>query len=297
MQMNLNAIPLVSVIIPTYNHAHYLGRALKSVLNQTYSTLEVIVIDNYSTDHTDEVVKSFNDSRITYLKVNNNGVIATSRNCGIRAAQGEWIAFLDSDDWWTCDKLSVIISKINKKVDFLYHDLEIVSEIFFKLPWTKIIKSKQLKVPIFVDLLIHGNAILNSSVVVRKSLLEKIGGICENENMIAAEDYNTWLKISNLTDNFLYIPRALGYYQKHSGNVSNKDMSLAGRYAVDKFLTNLNSRSTLMVEARFRYMKGRYNTSKNNFSEARSDFLYCFKYGIFNLKVKSLILFIMLIGK
>ena len=90
--------PLVSVVIPTYNHARYLARALQSVLDQTYTNWEAIVIDNHSTDNTDEVMASFADSRITLLKIHNNGVIAASRNIGIRAANSEWITFLDSDD-------------------------------------------------------------------------------------------------------------------------------------------------------------------------------------------------------
>ena len=74
--MNDTATPLVSVVIPTYNHARYLGRALQSVLDQTYVNWEAIVIDNHSTDNTDEVMASFANTRITYLKIHNNGVIA-----------------------------------------------------------------------------------------------------------------------------------------------------------------------------------------------------------------------------
>ncbi len=91
---------LVSVVIPTYNHARFLGRALQSVMDQTYKNWEVIIIDNHSQDNTDEIVEAFKDPRITLLKIHNNGVIAASRNMGIRAAKGEWIAFLDSDDHW-----------------------------------------------------------------------------------------------------------------------------------------------------------------------------------------------------
>ena len=78
--MNNKFTQLVSIIIPTYNHSDFLGKALKSVLNQTYENWEAIVIDNYSTDETDKVVNKFNDSRIKYLKIVNNGVLAKSRN-------------------------------------------------------------------------------------------------------------------------------------------------------------------------------------------------------------------------
>ena len=170
-----NATPLVSVVIPTYNHARYLGRALQSVLDQTYVNWEAIVIDNHSTDNTDEVMASFADPRFTYLKIHNNGVIAVSRNAGIRAAKGEWIALLDSDDWWTADKLQACFDSINDQVDLVYHDLEIVTD-HPRLFRRKIIKSWQAKTPVLMDLLLKGNAITNSSVLVRKSLLEKIRG-------------------------------------------------------------------------------------------------------------------------
>ena len=106
-------IPFVSVVIPTYNHAKFLGRALQSVLDQTYPSWEALVIDNHSQDDTNEVVKSFDDPRIRLLKIHNHGVIAASRNLGMREANGEWIAFLDSDDFWYPKKLETIMTAID----------------------------------------------------------------------------------------------------------------------------------------------------------------------------------------
>ena len=84
---------LISIIIPTFNHGQFLDRALKSIINQTYTNWEVIIVDNHSTDNTTKIVKSFKSSKITYFKIHNNGIIAKSRNAGIYAAKGEWIAF------------------------------------------------------------------------------------------------------------------------------------------------------------------------------------------------------------
>ena len=119
---------LVSIVVPTYNHSIYLKRALESIINQTYENWEVIVIDNHSTDNTFEVVANFKNNRIKYLQVHNKGIIAISRNIGIKSANGEWIAFLDSDDWWTRDKLEICIQSINEKVDFIYHVFRNYSE-------------------------------------------------------------------------------------------------------------------------------------------------------------------------
>ena len=120
-------IDLISIVIPTYNRSAELKRALKSVLSQTYKNFEVIVVDNNSIDNTDTMLKNLNDQRIRLLKINNNGIIAASRNMGINASNGEWIAFLDSDDWWHSNKLEKVIHYCSSGYDVCYHDLEIIN--------------------------------------------------------------------------------------------------------------------------------------------------------------------------
>lgn len=294
--MNIKARPLVSVIIPTYNHARYLGRALQSVVDQTYVNWEVIVIDNHSTDNTDELVASFSDPRITYLKIHNNGIIARSRNKGINIAKGEWIAFLDSDDWWAVEKLKILFDSISENVDLIYHDLEVVNDHprFFS---RKKIKSWQVKTPALMNLLLEGNCIGNSSVVVRKSLLEQIGGLNESPEVIAAEDYNTWLRIAQLTDQFLYLPRRLGYYFIHDQGMSQKDMSIPARHAVDEFISMLSASQRLKLEANFRYTTGRFNYLAGNYSDTKDDLLFAMKHGYKMTMIKSAALLCMSIYK
>lgn len=96
---------LVSIITPSYNTAAYIGDTIRSVLAQTYQNWEMIIVDDCSTDNTDEVVASFTDSRIRYLKNEKNSGAAVSRNYALREARGTWIAFLDSDDLWMPEKL------------------------------------------------------------------------------------------------------------------------------------------------------------------------------------------------
>ncbi len=96
---------LVSVIMPSYNTAEYIADSINSVLNQTYTNWELIIIDDCSSDNTDEIVSQFDDKRIRYLKNDRNSGAAVSRNRALREAKGKWIAFLDSDDLWTPDKL------------------------------------------------------------------------------------------------------------------------------------------------------------------------------------------------
>lgn len=96
---------LVSVIMPSWNTGRFIGESIRSVLNQTYGNWELIIVDDCSTDNTDEVVASFQDDRIRYFHNEHNSGAALTRNRALREARGEWIAFLDSDDLWTPEKL------------------------------------------------------------------------------------------------------------------------------------------------------------------------------------------------
>ena len=293
--------PLVSIVIPTYNHAKFIGKALKSILDQTYENWEAIVIDNHSTDQTSKILDSYTDPRIKYFKINNNGIIAKSRNLGIKKATGEWIAFLDSDDWWTEDKLEICFNDIDNNIDFIYHDLEIInnqSNSFFK---GKKHKGRALKKPILLDLLIggiaEGNAIGNSSVMVRKNLLIKIGGISENINLVASEDYNTWLRIAQITDKFKYLKKRLGYYLIHNASAQKRDLSIAHKESVIEFMTLFNSEQKLKFEVKLKYMSGNYNSSKSEYIKAKKDFIFVFKKGDINYKIRSLLKIIIMMIK
>ena len=291
--MNETVAPLVSVVIPTFNHASYLGRALQSVLDQTYTNWEAIVIDNHSTDKTDEVMASFADPRIIYLKIHNNGVIAESRNVGIRAAKCEWIAFLDSDDWWTVDKLQVCFDCINEKVDLVYHDLKMFIDppSLFK---RKYIKSRQIIKPVLKDLLLKGNTIATTSVVVRKSLLEQICGMDESVEMIAAEDYNTWLRIAQLTDNFLHIPKSLGYYLFHTENISRKNIEELLDTVCKEFMYLLEPQEKVIYHAVVYYTVALHDFYHGRDSIAKKKLPYSIRFGSLPIKAKSLLLYIIL---
>ena len=108
---------LVSIIMPSYNTAKYIGESIQSVLAQTYTNWELIIVDDCSTDNTDEVVASIKDSRIRYLKNDKNSGAAVSRNRALREARGRWIAFLDSDDLWLPSKLESQIRLLGEHDD------------------------------------------------------------------------------------------------------------------------------------------------------------------------------------
>lgn len=101
---------LVSVIIPTYNRAHLIEQAARSVLSQTYRTIELIIVDDASTDDTEDVIKKIDDSRLKYVRLEKNSGACKARNEGIKSASGAYIAFNDSDDKWTPEKIEFQLS-------------------------------------------------------------------------------------------------------------------------------------------------------------------------------------------
>ena len=288
--------PTFSIILPCWNSINFIERCVESIKRQTFKNFEVIIIDNSSKDGTVEKIKQIKDSRIKIFSINNKGILAKSRNLGIKKSNAEWVAFLDSDDWWTQDKLEVCFNNINDKVDFIYHDLEIKSEQP-KIFGRKKNKSRYLKKPVLIDLLIKGNAISNSSVVVRKRLLDVIGGIDEHKDLPAAEDYNAWLRIAQLTDQFVYLPYKLGYYFVHKQGMSNKDMSIPVQQAVAEFMTGLSHKQKIKVEANFKYLSGRFNYLNCNYKKAKKNLSFVLQNGNKSLKIRALAMTMLLFFK
>lgn len=213
---------LVSVIIPTYNHANFLAKAIKSVLDQTYTNFEIIVIDNHSTDNSDEVVNSFNDARLKLLKVHNNGVIAISRNKGILEAKGDWIAFLDSDDIWYPKKLETVmnVSSQNKEFDVLSTNEVAVN---FKTGDRSILRYGPYEKNFYKALLLNGNRLSPSATLINHSFLkEKKLLFNESEDYIAVEDYDLWLKLAQHGAKFKFLESVHGEYFIHQNNNSSQ---------------------------------------------------------------------------
>ena len=214
--------PLISVILPTYNHAHFLGKAIESVLSQLYTNWELLIIDNHSEDNTDEVIASFSDCRIRTLKTHNDGVIAVSRNIGIIEAKGEWIAFLDSDDTWYNQKLSTVTELINK-----YNQYDVISTDEYMVE-NSTGKRKELKYgpyrnDFYKEMLVNGNKLSTSATVVRSSFMKERSILFnESKSYITVEDYDLWLNLARHGAKFYFIPKFLGEYNIHSSNSSGQ---------------------------------------------------------------------------
>jgi len=212
--------PDVTVVIPTYNRAEDLRRCLDSLVAQTYANFEVVVCDDGSTDHSAGVVADYASLLdLRYETAENFGGPARPRNRGIRVARAPLVAFLDSDDWWDPQKLQLSVAAINGGADLVYHDLFVARSPNQDVFKDRIVSSRPHS-PMFSALLCTSISIPNSSVVVRKELLEQIGGISEERDLISVEDYDTWIRLSQLTEKFVRIPGVLGYYWVGSGNIS-----------------------------------------------------------------------------
>jgi glycosyltransferase involved in cell wall biosynthesis len=285
--------PLITVGIPSYNHAKFLAKCLNSVVNQTYPNLEVIVVDNYSTDGTDDILSGFSDHRISVIKVNNGGSIAMSRNTILDKSRGEWIAFLDSDDWWKEDKLEKCAHNFRAGIDLIYHDLIVVDETTDRTQ-SMSIKSRKLEKPVFKDLIIKGNTIATSSVVVRKTILGKVNGMNESEEMFGIEDFNTWLKISQITDGFKLISQDLGFYRKHGKNMSSNSNFTQPIEAYKEFLPLLTKKEIQTMENNYFYMAARLNFLAKNNSIYKSNLFSVVRFGKLTNRIKSIYMLLVL---
>lgn len=185
-------IPCVSVIVPTYNRASVLKRAVESVLSQSFCDWELIVVDDGSTDNTQDLLKSYvNHSKVRFFKTKNKGVSA-ARNLGVRQALGSWIAFLDSDDQWLPEKLEkqVNYSKKHRDISIVHGDEVWIRQGVRVNPMKKHQKSGG---DIFAQAL-KLCCISPSAVFIKKNLFDKVGGF--KENFPVCEDYDLWLRIT-----------------------------------------------------------------------------------------------------
>jgi len=214
-----------SVIIPTYNQANLLKKAISSVMQQSFVNFELIVIDNYSDDETYQVVESFDSSKVIYKRIHNKGIIGKSRNEGIKISCGKWIAFLDSDDSWYPKRLEVIFNFLKKNTlyEVICTDELILDKIINK---KKIWKYGPFVKNFYKNLLKNGNCVSTSATVVKKNFLtEKNIIFNEEKNFVTAEDYDFFMNIAFNNANFKFLHEVLGehlfYQQSQSSNYEN----------------------------------------------------------------------------
>ena len=192
----------ISAVIPSYNYGRYLGRAVESVLTQTHPVDEIIVVDDGSTDNTKEVAASFGD-KIRYVYQKNKGLSA-ARNTGIREAKGDWIAFLDADDWWDKDKirLQLEVAATDPKIGLVYTKSCFVSPDGIQTP-ILLIRPDRLWPALRYSNRVSGSG---SAVIARRDLLLIENGF--DETLTACEDWDMWVRMSRRC-RFGFVPQLL----------------------------------------------------------------------------------------
>lgn len=210
--------PLISVIIPAYNAETYIQTAVKSVVVQTYSNLEVIVIDDGSVDRTRLLVNELAeaDDRIKCYSIKNSGR-AAARNYGISKATGSWLAFLDADDFWDGEKLSKQLScwQSDIAVGLMYTERTWVDAE--GKPLSNQPEKYTLPTGNIFDKLIDGNYICTSTVLIKKELVDAVGGFDESKNFKNCQDYDLWIRVAPKTF-ATAITEPLCYYRLHDNN-------------------------------------------------------------------------------
>jgi glycosyltransferase involved in cell wall biosynthesis len=280
---------LVSVVIPTYNRAELVERAVHSVLSQTYPDLEVIIVDDASTDNTRDRIKALQqvDRRIQYFRHDNNRGAQVARNTGIQAAKGEYMAFLDSDNEWLPRKLERQMVLFFPKADSPgvvycgYSKVSAGSDVLNEyVPRYRGLVYKQVLGDWLTD---------TSTLVVRKDILERIHGF--DENIRAYQEWDLCIRLSRECE-FDFVPECLTLYHQHALPSISKD-HLRDAYGylgvVDTY------REAILGECGRRTLSEHYLTTArlfilaNRFDLARAYFLKSVRYD--PLKIKAMMHF------
>jgi glycosyltransferase involved in cell wall biosynthesis len=168
-------VPLISVVIPTYNRGALLGRSIRSVLGQSYGNIEVIVVDDASIDDTNTIVEGFSDERLSYIRHDKNKGGAEARNTGIRATKGKYIAFQDSDDEWVPDKLEKqmqVFGSAGNEISVVYCGFFYIRDGVTKYMPPKTLKKKEGAI---FEQLLSENFVSTQTLLVKREVFDKVG--------------------------------------------------------------------------------------------------------------------------
>ncbi|MCG2613976.1 glycosyltransferase [Terrimonas sp. NA20] len=223
VKVNMNS-RLVSVIMPAYNAAAFIGESIQSVIAQTYQYWELIIIDDGSTDATAERIKKFaeKDERIKYI-YQENGRQGKARNNGIRNSRGEYIAFLDADDLWVPHKLAIQVDLINKEmVDLVFSDAHAFQENKDH-SFSMSVQPGNFKGSHDFAYFLETNRIPILTVLTKRTAIEQVNGFSERTELQNAEDLHLWLKLLLEGYSFFALKDSLAYYRLAANSATAHD--------------------------------------------------------------------------
>jgi glycosyltransferase involved in cell wall biosynthesis len=282
--MNWNeSVPLVSIILPTYNRASLLPRSIGSVLSQTYQNFELIVVDDFSTDNTEIVVKSFKDQRIRYIQHEKNKGAVAARNTGIVAAKGQYIAFQDSDDEWLPSKLEKqmkIFFSAPKDVGVIYTDYWLIEN------GVKIF-SRNLNHPVKeMEDNIHRsflrvNFVNLPTAIVKMECFQKAGLF---EELPRLQEWGLWLRISKYYNFKSTNEPLLNAYRQTDSISHNEEANIKARkYLLAKYFKEISTDKKLLRN--HYYEIGTLLCLNRRIGEGRSYFVKALKTNPFHYKL------------
>ncbi len=235
---------LVSIITPSYNTARYIAETINSVLRQTYSNWEMIIVDDCSTDNTDEIVKPYlSDKRIRYLKNEKNSGAAVSRNKALREARGKWVAFLDSDDLWFPNKLEKQIHFMESNSCFFsytnYSEIDELSNSLGVL-WTGPSRIGKLRMVMF-------NYMGCLTVMYDRDYV----GLVQVADIKKRNDYAMWVKVIKKCDAYLLDENLAEYRIRSSGSIMNRKKNPLSRVKYNYELWHIGEEHNILVSCFF----------------------------------------------
>lgn len=300
--MTTTGTPLVSVIIPTYNHARFIGEAIHSILRQTYRHWELVIVDDGSTDQTADVVRSFHDARITYVGEPHRGVfaIAQTLNVGLARTSGELVTALMSDDLWPAHRLEVqvpiladerVVLAFGREMLIDEHGREIGE---YHLP--RFVRSvRNQPVGSALSTLLVSNWIPQPTVLLRRAALDKIGGYLQPPDNLA-EDYPTHLALAQVGEFRFVDGPPLASYRMHGAQMTrlhrvemvrkDRDMILEFFQKLDPTMQRLSGITGDELRALWdaklhnaRFQQGRLLLLNGDRANARTEFLHALRQG------------------
>ena len=218
---------LISVLMPTYNRAHMIGKAIKSLLEQTYSNLQIVIVDDGSTDNTEEVIKQFNESRIDYYRIDHVGV-SSAANYGLSKAESKIIVRLDSDDYCNINRINIQYSfyrKNNGQYGVIGSNFYVIVEEGSESKVLKVIYPKNHRQ--ISEQLPRKCCLAQPTLLFRKDIVLEVGGYTESKQI--AEDWDLYLRLLEKTK-FYNIQKFLVTYRRHGANLSSSVELFKRRY-------------------------------------------------------------------
>lgn len=278
----------VSVILPCYNGARWIGKAIQSVLAQTFEDLELVIVDDGSTDNSRDTIASYlSDGRVRYIFQENRG-FSGANNTGIKESKGELIGFIGQDDLWTPNKLKVQVEYMDK-----YKNIDLVHSDLYHIDSNgRIIKRRNPKVPKTVSHkenvkeLFLGNFICIQTAIVRRICFEDVGLF--DEKMVAFSDHDLWLRMAgNLNIGYIKKPLVKKRYHRNRLTEARREATIKDEFLIIKKAVSqypfLKKHMRNALSKRY-YVWGLFLLDQGEKKDSRGKLLKAVKYDPYNFK-------------